>query len=88
MKFGFSRLHCGRGSSLHAMEAELGTMAVAALGALSLDYFVGNFSPAELGEKRNLIWALFSCLYFWIWLLHGDLEFSLLLLGTGFAVMN
>lgn len=54
----------GSGSSVHAMEAELETMAVAALGAHSLDYFVGNFSPAELGEKRDLIWALFFLFVF------------------------
>lgn len=85
--FGFSRMNCSTGSSLHAMDPGLGTMEVPALGALSPDYVVGNFSPAELGEKRDLIWVFFfCCLYFWIWLLHGDLEFSLLLLRTGFAV--
>lgn len=86
MIFGFSRMNCSTGSSLHAMDPGLGTMEVPALGALSPDYVVGNLSPAELGEKRDLIWVFFFCLYFCIWLLHGDLEFSLLLLRTGFAV--
>lgn len=43
------------------------------------------------GEKRDLIcFFLFKFgLYFWSWLSHGDLEFSLLLLRTGFcSVMN
>lgn len=77
--FGFSRMNFSSGCSLHALEAELGVH--------SLDDFVGNLSPAELEENRDLIRGFsFFTLCFWIWLLHGDLEFSLLLLGTGFAV--
>lgn len=86
MIVGFSRMNCSSGSSLHVMDPGLGAMEVPALGALSLDYVVGNLSPAELGERGDLIWVGFFCLYFWIWLSNGDLEFSLLLLRTGFAV--
>lgn len=59
MIFGFSRMNCSTGSYLHAMDPGLGTMEVPALGALSPDYVVGNLSPAELGEKRDLIWVFF-----------------------------
>lgn len=46
------------------MDPGLGAMEVPALGALSLDYVVGNLSHAELGERGDLIRVGFFCLYF------------------------
>lgn len=46
------------------MDPGLGAMEVPALGALSLDYVVGNLSPAELGERGDLIWVGFFLFVF------------------------